>query len=490
MPLKIACLKQKIAPAFLLPCPVFEVRLNGGQQINQQRISIVGICAGVVVLAMIFSMVNTAIPSIGKSLPSTMLQLQWIINIFGIVTCSTLVTFGRLADIYGRKKIYLFGLSMCLIGLLGASIARSIYWVIAFQGFLGVGNAVILPVSQALLSHEYPANQRSKAIALWALVIGVALSAGPLLGGFLTEELSWRWIYLAPLPVVVFSMITVGLCTKESKNKEDCPELDIKGALLLIVSITAFVLAVLQGGVWAVTIIVVLYLISAATLVLLLFVEKNAKAPIIHEDLFTNRRFVLCSIANGCLVFFIWADFFLFPLFLQSQAGFSPLQAGLLLLCITIPVCVLSPIVGKLYNIVQLKYLIGAGFCLLVCSAAMQHFFYPDSSLIIFVLAALFLGLTWGFSWGPTTTAAISTLDRERAGIASGTFVTIAEIGGALGVTITVSVVRANDNFVYGFHNGAWVLTIVSVVGLASALLLKKTEPIERNLRKRSRHTF
>src|SRR3990167_9115267 len=174
-------------------------------------LSIIGICAGMTVMALIFSMINTALPAIHVSLNTTIPELQWIMNIFGILTCSTLVIFGRLADIIGRKKIFLLGLFLQALALLGSGLANNVSVIIFFQAIAGISNAIILSISQAMLTHTYPENQRNKAIGLWACVIGFCLAVGPLLSGALTSAFGWRWIFLAPLPIFVIGFILVTL---------------------------------------------------------------------------------------------------------------------------------------------------------------------------------------------------------------------------------------------------------------------------------------
>ncbi len=146
------------------------------------RLSILGICCGMVVMAMIFSMVNMALPVIHHSLHASLRQVQWIMNGFGIVTCASLVLAGRLADIYGRKKIFLIGYATLAVALLGSGLSRSPNQIIFFMLFGGVGNAIMLPVSQAMLISIYPEHQKGRAISLWTANVGLALAGGPVIG--------------------------------------------------------------------------------------------------------------------------------------------------------------------------------------------------------------------------------------------------------------------------------------------------------------------
>jgi len=393
-------------------------------------------------------------------------------NIFGVFTCSSLVILGRMADIWGRKKIFLLGLGFYCISFLGSGFATHPGAIIFFQVFAGLGNATLLTVSQTMLIHLYPEKQRSKALGLWGAVLGFSFSLGPLLSGILVTNLSWRAVFFVPLAAVILSIVLVSFFAQDSKNTEDNTSLDWPGALLLATSIGAFTLAVTEHSLPA-RFLIMLYAISLCALVLLIIVEKRTETPILRIDLLSKRRFVLASFINAVMTFLIWANFFLIPLFLQTEAHFTILDAGLLLLFITIPYAILSPIVGKLYQTIDVKYLLIIGCLILIASTIAQLLFTPQSHWFTFVFAALLLGIGWGFVWGPSTTAATELLSKARAGIAVGTFLTTQEIGGTLGLVITVSVVRTQKNFTAGFHHGVFVLMAVSILALIAALFIR-----------------
>ncbi len=443
-------------------------------QASKRILIVVGICLGSAVGAMVFSAINTALASIGKDLSATVAQLQWIMNIFGVAICSTLVIFGRLADIYGRKKIYLIGILGLAVSMLGSGLAPNANWIIFFQIILGLSGAILIPVSQALISNVFPEKERSKAIGIWAAIIGIALAIGPLLSGAIIALLSWRWVFLINIPIILLSMLVVAIYVQESKSDEQAPHIDWSGAMLLAITIGSFVLAVIQGHLWPTALIVGLYILSTLSLVLLFYVEKKAIAPIIREDLFTNRLFLIGSLDSFCLVFFIWASFFLLPLYLQSIHHFPPFVTGLMMLFVTVPLVIFSFTGGQLYQNYGPKLLITIGFVFLILSALIQMQFQADTSITILALGAISFGIGWGIIWGPSTTAAISALPLNDAGIASGSFVTIQEIGGTIGLAITISVVRMQDTLLTGYHRGMWILIFICMIGLIATALIKK----------------
>lgn len=442
-------------------------------RLNKNLVVLTGICLGIAIIAMIFSAINTALAAIKIEFSASVTQLQWIINIFGVAMCSTLVIFSRIADIYGRKRLYLIGIAGTGISMLGAGLAPSIHWILFFQCTLGLSAAILLPVSQALISHVFPAEERSRAIGIWAAVVGLALAAGPILSGFIVSVLSWRWVFLVNLPFIISSLILVALFAPESRNNESSKTIDTLGSILLAITIGCFVLALTEVHTLKAWTIGILYTASIIALIALLITEKKSPEPIIREDLFTNRMFLTASFANFFIIFFVWVSFFLMPLYLQTEHYYTALAAGCVMLFVTVPLSIFSFIGGGLYKTYGPKPLILLGFLFLTISASMQLYFTPDTKFLIIGLSALFFGIGWGLAWGPTTTAAITTLSHEHAGIASGSFITIQETGGNLGLAITMAVVNMHSDFMRGYSSGMWVLLSVSVAGFLLTLSME-----------------
>ncbi len=435
-------------------------------------LSALGICSGCVVIALVFSMTNTALPAIQEELNLSISQTQWMMSVFGLINCSVLVTFGRLADIYGRKRIYLLGLIFSGVGMgLGGSSTDSVGLILCMF-FAGLGNAIILPVSQALLVSEFPANQRGRAVGIWAAAIAAALAIGPILGGVIAGSIGWQWIFWINGQVIAISFLLIYFFSKESRNTEDPSTVDYKGMMLLSLSLFSFVLLITEYRALTEALQWILCAFVVTGVFMLWRVERRAAAPILRSDLFTDPRFLASSLSNACLVFYIWSLFFLFPLYLQNVRQLAPLTGGYLMLGITLPVAVLSPLIGRLYRLQTAWIWITLGFCLMVISTLMQQSFNETTDLMFIAASTTIFGIAYSFVWGPSTTAAVSTLSTQRAGIVTGTFVTIQEIGGTLGLTITVTVAKMHDNFLNGFQNSMRILTAIAVLGCLFGLIL------------------
>ena len=440
----------------------------------QHLVSLSGICSGCVVIALVFSMVNSSLSFIGQELALPLNALQWIMSVFGIINCSLLVTCGRLSDIYGRKKLFLFGLASTLSGMIGAGFSRSAFGLIISMGLAGLGNAILLPVSQAMLLSEFPPKQEGRAIGLWATAIGSALAAGPIFGGVIASILGWQWIFWILVPVILFSFILVGFFSKESRNTRDSQELDLKGMATLAILTAAIVLLLTEHK--KLTGIVQASILFGACLLafVLIRVEKRAKEPILRPDLLQNGPFLAASVACAALVFYIWGLFFLFPFYLQKIGGYSPIASGIVMLAITLPVAFLSSWIGKRLKAGQSGRWITQGFCLLLASTLIQYFFGEATPLVVIVAAAALFGVGYSFIWGPSTTAAVSSQPKERAGLVAGTYVTIQEIGGTLALASAVTVLQEGDSLLAGWRLSQAVLAAAGGIGLASGIYLQR----------------
>lgn len=438
----------------------------------ERLFSILGICSGCVVIALVFSMVNTALPQIQKNIGITVDASQWMMNAFGIINCAVLVTCGRLADVFGRKRLFMIGLLSSLVAMIGGGFSQTSLGLIVCMVFAGIGNAIILPVSQALLVTEFSEHKKGLAIGIWASAIAAALATGPVLGGVISASFGWQWIYWINVPVIITSFILIYLCSKESRNTEDPPDIDYKGMVLLGISIASLAGLITEYSTLIWEIKVLLVLLFSFSLYFLWRVERKFPQPILREDLLCNPQFLAASLANASLVFYIWAVFFLLPLYLQSLREVSSLTSGWLMLGVTLPVAILSPAIGRLYAQETAGLWIAGGFFLMLISTIFQGFFHEETSLLFISLAATLFGVAYSFIWGPSTTAAVSNLSVNQAGVSTGTFVTIQEIGGILGLACIVAVAKGNANLMHGFQHSMWVLCTVGVVGIISGLFL------------------
>ncbi len=396
---------------------------------TSRTMAVIGILLGMAVLAAGWSSINMSLGTIQSELGASVLQLQWMMNLYGISICIALLPIGKLGDAYGRKWFFMAGLIGFVFTCLGAGSAQSPAYVIGFMSLFGFSGACVLTLSQALIVHQFPENQKSKAIAIWATFTSIALALGPILGGVVIRYLSWRWVFFINVPIAIAALILVYFFVK--KEEAHSAHCEWSGVLLLALIVGGLVSAILQGPAWGWGSweVVSLFAISFAALVLFILLERRSKEPLFQTKLFANRGFLFASICNGCIIGFVWSIFFFLPLFLQNEKGATSLQAGFKMLLITIPVAGFSMLVAKLYERIGAKLLLVVGFLILFSSV----FFQKQLPIEVF---CLMIGCGWVLTWGPSTSKALSSLPYKMAGIASGMFMTLQEIGGVVGLAI------------------------------------------------------
>jgi EmrB/QacA subfamily drug resistance transporter len=434
--------------------------------------AVVGILLGMAVLATGWSSINMALAEIQRDLGASVLQLQWMMNIYGIFICIPLLTVGKLGDAYGRKKFYQWGLFGLGLACLGAAFARAPEWIILCMGLFGLSAASVLTLSQALIVHQYPEGEKGKAVALWATFTSLALAAGPLVGGVILRYLSWRWIFFIDVPIAALSLFLVfRFVKKEATHSTHC---DWSGVALLALIVGAVVTATMQGPNWGWSSPQVIGLFAVALIAIFAFIaiEKKSQEPMFRPDLFSHAGFLFPSMCNGCLIGFIWSIFFFIPLYLQNGKGLSPLETGLTMLLITLPVAFFSVFVSKLYNKIGAKPLLVAGFLLFLLSVFFQKSLTIQGSCLL-------MGFGWVLTWGPSTSRALIALPHHMAGIASGMFMTLQEIGGVMGLAVSGVVFRMGTSRYLAPH----MEEIQTVFGertqsiLSNPVLVEKTNP-------------
>ena len=388
---------------------------------------------------------NVALPSIQRDFDASLSALEWVINGYTLAFAVLLVTGGRLGDIFGRRKVFLIGIVVFATSSAAIGLAPTEEWLVAGRVIQGIGAALMMPGTLSIISNAFPPHERGKAIGTWAGVSAIALALGPVLGGYLTEAVSWRAIFYLNIPVAILAVAVTLFATEESRDETVSRKVDYPGIVAITVGIGALVLALVEGNAWGWDSFGVLGLLglSIAGLVAFVTIERRSPAPIVDFDYFRSRSFLGANIVAFAVSFSMFAMFFFLALYMQNILGYGPLDAGIRFLPSTLVVIVMGPIAGRLADRVGPKPLMVAGLVVIAISLLMQSRIDLDTTFADLLVPFILMGLGMGLVMSPMTTAAMNAVDRAKAGVASGTLSMSRMVGGTFGVAALGALVAA-----------------------------------------------
>ena len=380
--------------------------------------------------------VNVALPSIQADFGASLSALEWTVNAYTLPFAVLLVTGGRLGDIFGRRRIFLFGVVVFSLASATIGFAPSEGWLIASRAVQGVGAAFMMPGTLSIISNAFPPEERGKAIGTWAGVSAIALAVGPLLGGWLTEEVSWRAIFFLNLPVAVGAVVVTLFAAEESRDETVGRRVDVPGIAGITVGLTALVFALVEGNAWGWGSPGILGLLALSVTAFVAFaaIERHAAAPIVDFDALRSKQFLGANLVAFMVSFGMFAMFFFLALYMQNILGYSPLEAGVRFLPSTVVIIFAGPIAGRLADRLGPRPLMVAGMLIVAASLLWQSRIEVDTSYSYLVPAFVLMGLGMGLVMSPMSMAAMNAVDRTKAGVASGTLSMFRMVGGTFGV--------------------------------------------------------
>jgi EmrB/QacA subfamily drug resistance transporter len=440
------------------------------------------------------TIVNVALPSIGRGLDVGVSQLEWVVNAYTLSFAAVMLTGGRLADLYGRRLVFDVGLVVFTLASLTCGLAGNSTILVAARAVQGAGAALMMPASLSIITAAFVREERGTAIGIWAGVSGSALAIGPLLGGVLTEHLGWSWIFFVNVPVGVLALVASFLLIRESRSAEPDQALDVPGLLTSAAGLVALVYALIEANRYGWTSTRILLLFAAAAGLLLAFValERRAARPMLDLRLFENRTFSGANVAALLVSLAMFGIFFFVSLYMQNVLGYSPVHTGVIFLPMSLLVVVSAPIAGKATDHFGPRWPIAIGMTLLSLALFSFSRLGVDASFADLLPGMLVGGVGIGVAMGPMTTAALSTVPVDEAGVASGVVTTSRQVGGALGVALMGAIVAAAETvaptdprfgiqFVTGFQHALETGGVVALAGAGlSALLIRSKAVPER----------
>jgi EmrB/QacA subfamily drug resistance transporter len=453
-------------------------------------LAIVG--AGVFMCTLDSSIVNVSLPAIahyfGKPVGA---QVEWVIVAYLVTIASTLLTIGRLADRYGHRPIWLAGLAVFTIGSALCGVAPALPVLIGARVLQGIGGSLLMAVSPAMLTKAFPPEERGRALGLNSTIVALGISAGPALGGWITETASWRWIFYVNVPIGIAGAIaTIVVLPREHEPHH--AKFDIAGAVLLGVALAALT-TVLSIGTplgWTSPLVFGLAAVVIVAGVLFVLQERRHSAPLLDHELFRDRLFAW---ATASLVLSFLAGFataYLLPIYLEQLRGFSLARTGLILTAFPIVVAVVAPISGHLADKLGTRWLAAIGMTVLCIGLLLMSRLDDHASVWQVIWPQLVAAFGMAMFQSPNNSAIMGAAPRDRQGVASGMLATGRTIGQTLSVAIAGAVFvglgaaaagRAltghphdpalSATFLHGFQWALRTCAILSAVAIATSLL-------------------
>ena len=406
---------------------------------NRKWWTLGAMCFALFMIMLDNTVVNVALPSIQKDLGASISGLEWTINGYTLSFAVLLATGGRLGDIFGRRRMFQIGVVIFALSSATAGLAPDQTALVVSRVVQGIGAALMMPGTLSIITDAFPPEERGKAMGTWAGVSALALAVGPVLGGFLTEHVSWRAIFYLNIPVAIGAILATTFAVRESRDTSVGKDVDFAGVAALTVGLTALVLALVEGNSWGWGSAGIIALIgaSAISLVGFVFIEQRVKAPMVQFDLLSDRNFLGAVVVALIITFAMMGVFFFLALYMQNILGYSPLEAGVRFLPSTLMIVTVAPISGRLADRYGPRWLIVGGLLLLTASLLTFTQIAVDSSYLALLPGFMLLGIGIALTMSPMTSAAMNAVPVQKAGIASGVLSMFRMVGGSLGIAVS-----------------------------------------------------
>ena len=393
---------------------------------------------GVLIAQVDTSVVNLAIKQIGSSLHAGVSVLQWVVDAYNLVYASLLLTAGGLADIYGRRRVFILGIVLFTAGSLVCGLAPNAAVLVIGRGVAGLGAALEIPTSLAILTVAYPdTRERTRALGLWASCIGIAFVIGPTLGGILVDAAGWRSIFLLIVPICIVALALALTAVPESKDPKG-RSLDVPGQVLAIAALGALSVGVIEGPHWgwASPYGILSFAIALVAAVLFFRLQARSDNGLMPLSILKSKVFSASLGIAAAMTFGMYAMLFLTPLYLQVVRGASALVAGFELLPMSVAFVVVSQLSGRIANRFGPRLPMTAGMASMGTGLFMLAMIPLTDSFVLIEAALLVIGCGLGLNTAPVNAVAVANVPAARSGTASGLVNTARMVGATLGVAV------------------------------------------------------
>ena len=426
------------------------------------------------------TVVNVALPSIQRDLDADLSELEWIVTGYALTFASLMLVGGKVADAYGRRRMFILGIVVFTFASLLCGLATSSEMLIGARVLQGAGAALMNPATLSIIAATFPPRQRGTAIGIWAGTSALALAIGPLVGGLITQHLEWSWIFFVNVPVGILGIAASYAFIDESRD-ETHVSLDLPGLATSALGLFALTYGLIEANTYGWTSARIVGVLTLAVVSLLSFVviERRRRDPMLPLELFRSGTYTGSNLVVLLVALSMFGVFFFVSLYMQNVLGYTAVQAGAAFLPMTILIILVAPIAGRASDRVGSRGLMTVGMLLIALQLVLFSRLGADATFWNLLPALLTGGLGMALTMTPSAAAATRSVPVEKSGVGSAVLNSARQVGGTMGIAVIGAIMAAEaggdvsvDAFMRGFEKSLLVAAAIAVLGAVVAFTL------------------
>jgi len=425
------------------------------------------------------TVVNVALPTIQRDLGAGLSELEWIVSGYALTFAALMLTGGKLADLFGRRRMFVTGLAVFAGSSLACALAPSAGFLIGARIVQGGGAALMNPATLSIISATFPPRERGTAIGIWAGVSALALAIGPLVGGLLSQHVGWSAIFYINVPIGIVAIAASFLLIDESKDTTDGQRLDLPGLLSSGIGLFALTYALIEANsyTWGSARILGAFAVAAVALVTFVLLERHQRVPMLDLGLFRNRTFAGANLVLLLVALAMFGVFFFLSLYMQNILGYSAVKAGASFLPMTLLIIVVAPLAGRLSDRLGSRWLLTGGMTLVAAQLLYFSRLGVHETFWTLLPGMLLGGVGMASVMAPASAAALSGVPVDKAGVGSAVMNSSRQLGGSMGVALIGAIMtheiggsRTPEAFVHGLSVSLEIAAAIAVAGAIVAV--------------------
>jgi EmrB/QacA subfamily drug resistance transporter len=447
---------------------------------NRKWLTLAAVAFGLFMIMLDNTVVNVALPSIQRDLDADLSELEWIVTGYALTFAALMLIGGKLADAYGRRRVFVVGIVVFTTASLMCGLAGSSDQLIAGRVLQGCGAALMNPATLSIIAATFPPKERGTAIGIWAGTSALALAIGPLVGGLITEHLDWSWIFFVNVPIGILGIAASYLFIDESRD-ETHERLDLPGLATSAIALFSLTYGLIEANTygWGSPRIVGAFVVAAAAFVAFYLLERHQRAPMLPLELFRSGTYTGANLVILLVALAMFGVFFFVSLYMQNVLGYSAVEAGAAFLPMTVLIILVAPIAGTTSDRIGSRGLMTAGLLLIAVHLTYFSRLGQDASFWDLLPALMIGGVGMALTMTPSAAAATRAVPVDKAGVGAAVLNASRQTGGAIGIALMGAIMAREigvrptpETFMVGFQRALEVSAVIAVVGAIVAFAL------------------